>query len=138
MMPHPDLPRPDLQSLDLPQLRALRTAIAKAIAAHLAASAAEPGKDRTMKTKAVTKDELVAAAAMAAGFRKGDAARLIDTVLAEIAGLVAAGDSVTLRGFGTFEPRPRAARAGRNPRTGEEIVIPARVALGFRPSKRGA
>ena len=46
---------------------------------------------------------------------------------------VAHSDSVTLSGFGTFEPRERKERTGRNPRTGEAVPIPARTVPSFRP-----
>ncbi len=55
-----------------------------------------------------------------------------------IADTVAAGNQVVIKGFGTFEPRNRAARLGRNPRTGEEVQIPASTVMGFRPSKSRA
>jgi DNA-binding protein HU-beta len=47
---------------------------------------------------------------------------------------VAAGDRVTLPGFGTFEPRSRAARSGRNPQTGEVMQIAASKAPAFKPA----
>jgi len=43
--------------------------------------------------------------------------------------------SIRIKGFGTFEPRKRAARKGRNPRTGEPIRIAAAMSVGFRPGK---
>lgn len=52
--------------------------------------------------------------------------------LEAIAAAVARGESVTLAGFGTFERRSRAARAGRNPRTGAAMEIPAGVSPAFR------
>jgi DNA-binding protein HU-beta len=48
---------------------------------------------------------------------------------------VARGDKVTLAGFGTFEKKRRAARTGRNPRTGDAVKVPARVVPSFRPGK---
>lgn len=54
---------------------------------------------------------------------------LVDGVVAA----VASGDRVAIAGFGTFEPRARAARAGRNPQTGEAMEIPASVAPAFKP-----
>ena len=47
---------------------------------------------------------------------------------------VAEGKKVTFLGFGTFEPRSRSARTGRNPKTGEEVPIPPRRVLAFRAS----
>ena len=48
---------------------------------------------------------------------------------------LARGDKVQLVGFGTFETKERAARVGRNPRTGDEIKIPATVVPGFKAGK---
>jgi DNA-binding protein HU-beta len=60
------------------------------------------------------------------------AAAALDGVLDVIMETVASGDSVTILGFGTFERRERAARSGRNPRTGAVIEIPAASVPGFR------
>jgi DNA-binding protein HU-beta len=59
---------------------------------------------------------------------------VVEAVLNGISNL-AAQDRLTLRGFGSFEVRTRAARSGRNPRTGETIAIPASSALAFRAAK---
>jgi DNA-binding protein HU-beta len=48
---------------------------------------------------------------------------------------VLAGKKLTLSGFGTFSLKQRAARKGRNPKTGEEMSLPASKAMGFSPSK---
>ena len=58
-------------------------------------------------------------------------AALIDTLV----DAMKAGDSVTFTGFGSFKVTDRAARKGRNPRTGEEIHIPAGKAVKFTPGK---
>lgn len=52
-----------------------------------------------------------------------------------IQGAVANGDKVAFIGFGTYEPRDRAERKGRNPQTGEEIVIEAKRVPAFSPGK---
>ena len=54
-----------------------------------------------------------------------DVERIVATVFDEITGAMARGDRVELRGFGAFSVKKRDARMGRNPRTGEEITIPA-------------
>ncbi len=59
---------------------------------------------------------------------------VVEAVLAGISTL-AAQDRLTLRGFGSFETRTRAARQGRNPRTGEAITIAASSVLAFRAAK---
>jgi len=73
----------------------------------------------------MNKTELVAAIADKAGIAKKDAekalAAFVDTVAAELK----AGGKIQLVGFGTFEVRARAARTGKNPRTGEQIAIAA-------------
>lgn len=73
----------------------------------------------------MNKNELVDAVAENAGLSKAEAARAVDAVVASISGALKQGDSVTLVGFGTFQVRARAARTGRNPKTGENITIAA-------------
>lgn len=65
--------------------------------------------------------------------RAADAA--VSALVTFIANSVDLGNSVVLQGFGTFEPRHRAAREGRNPRTGEPVQIAASTVMGFRPAK---
>ena len=55
----------------------------------------------------------------------------IDTVFGGVEKIVRSGEPVTLNGFGRFERKPRAARIGRNPRTGESIEIGARQVMTF-------
>ena len=64
-----------------------------------------------------------------------DAERVVNGVFEEIKAAVAAGDSVQIIGFGTFEARARAEREARNPQTGETIVIPAKKVPAFKPGK---
>ena len=75
------------------------------------------------------KVELVEAVAAAAGLTKTDATKAIDATFAAITEALVKGDKVPLVGFGTFAVSERAAREGRNPRTGEVVSIPARVAV---------
>ena len=80
----------------------------------------------------MNKVELINAVA-AAGLTKKDAATAVDAVFAAIGDALAAGESVQLMSFGTFGVKERAAREGRNPRTGEPVKIaPARVPV-FKP-----
>jgi integration host factor, beta subunit len=60
---------------------------------------------------------------------------IVDTFFQEITNAVARGDRAELRGFGTFSPRLRAAREGRNPRTGESVVVREKVVPFFRSGK---
>jgi DNA-binding protein HU-alpha len=59
----------------------------------------------------------------------------LDAILDEITNALSRGDSVSLVGFGTFEPRQRAAREGKNPQTGEKLHIAASSTVGFKPGK---
>jgi DNA-binding protein HU-beta len=81
----------------------------------------------------VNRTELKNAVAEQSGLSGADADRAITAVVDAIAGALAAGDKVSLPGFGTFEARERAARTGRNPQTGAEMEIAASVSAGFKP-----
>lgn len=83
----------------------------------------------------MNKSEMIDAVAEATDLSKADAGRSIDAVVDAITGALKAGDSVTLVGFGTFLVRARAARTGRNPRTGESIKIKAGKAPAFKAGK---
>lgn len=78
------------------------------------------------------KVELVEAVANATGLTKADSTRAIDATFAAITESLAKGDKVPLVGFGTFDVSKRAAREGRNPRTGETVTIAARNAVTFK------
>ncbi len=80
----------------------------------------------------MNKGQLKDAVAEAAGLSGADAERALDAVIDTITNAVAGGDKVTIVGFGTFEPRERSARTGRNPQTGEEIQIAASTVPGFK------
>jgi DNA-binding protein HU-beta len=73
----------------------------------------------------VNKAEIVEAVARTAGISKSASEKAVDGALNAIKGALKRGQSVTLVGFGTFRVGRRAARVGRNPRTGEEIRITA-------------
>ncbi len=83
----------------------------------------------------MTKDELVEKIAGDAAISKKDAATALQAVTSGITGALASGNSVALVGFGTFSVTDRAARAGRNPRTGETIQIAASKGVKFKPGK---
>jgi DNA-binding protein HU-beta len=87
----------------------------------------------------MNKSELVDALAAAAGLSKADAGKAIDALFGVNGGVIAdalkAGDRVQITGFGTFEAKERAARTGRNPRTGATIEIEASKTPGFRAGK---
>jgi DNA-binding protein HU-beta len=83
----------------------------------------------------MNKSELIEAVASASDLSKAAAGRAVDAAVAAITGALKKGDSVTLIGFGTFKVTKRAARTGRNPRTGAELKIAARKAPGFTAGK---
>ncbi len=83
----------------------------------------------------MNKTELIDAVAEGADISKAAATRAVDTMLDSISKSLANGDQVTLVGFGTFSVKDRAARTGRNPRTGEPINIPAAKVPGFKAGK---
>lgn len=64
-----------------------------------------------------------------------DVERIVSTVFEEIAGALATGDRVELRGFGAFSVKRRDARLGRNPRTGEAVPVPQKHVPFFKTGK---
>jgi DNA-binding protein HU-beta len=83
----------------------------------------------------VTKADLVAVMAKASGGSKTAAEHAMNTLLATIVESLRRGRRVTISGFGTFIVARRAARNGRNPRTGSVITIPPAKVPKFRPSR---
>ena len=73
----------------------------------------------------MNKSELIEATAKAADISKAAAERALSAVMAAVVKTVAKGDTVTLVGFGTFKSSKRAARTGKNPKTGEALKIAA-------------
>ncbi len=85
----------------------------------------------------MTKADLINIIQSKAGLEtKAAAGKALDATLDAISEALAGGDAITLVGFGTFKVSERAARTGRNPRTGEEIQIPAAKTVKFTPGKR--
>lgn len=83
----------------------------------------------------MNKQELIENIATSADISKADAGRALDSIVDSITNSLKIGDPVVLIGFGTFSVRERAARTGRNPRTGEEIRIAAARVPAFKPGK---
>jgi DNA-binding protein HU-beta len=83
----------------------------------------------------MNKAELVEAVASAANLSKADAGRAIDAVVDSVTRALKKGQQVSVVGFGTFSVKHRAARSGRNPRTGETIKIAASNVPGFKAGK---
>jgi DNA-binding protein HU-beta len=83
----------------------------------------------------MNKGELIDAVAEKAEVSKKDADAIVTAMVEVIMEAVTSGDKVTLVGFGSFEPRDRAAREGRNPKTGETLKIAATTVPGFSAGK---
>ena len=78
------------------------------------------------------KAELVEAVAEKAGLTKADATRAIEALFDTVKTAMVKGERVAIPGFGTFSVGERAAREGRNPRTGATVQIAARKAVTFK------
>ena len=83
----------------------------------------------------MTKVELVGKITSESGMTKSQAEKALDGFVSAVSDALAAGDKITLVGFGTFSVAERAQREGRNPRTGEKIIIPASKAVKFKAGK---
>ena len=81
----------------------------------------------------MNKADLIDQVAALTGQTKVAVADTIEAAMAAIIESVAHSESVTLSGFGTFEPKQRRARTGRNPRTGDVVPIPPKRVPTFRP-----
>lgn len=90
---------------------------------------------RLFKGTLVNKAQLIDAVAEAADLPKNVASKALDSVLDCISKALAEGDIVALMGFGTFSVKDRAARLGRNPKTGAEIQIKAAKVPNFKAGK---
>lgn len=83
----------------------------------------------------MNKTELIAAVAEKTGLTKKDAERVVSATVDTVTEELKKGQKVSLSGFGIFEVKEREARVGRNPRTKEEIRIPATRLPSFKASK---
>ena len=81
----------------------------------------------------MNKTDIIDGMAAAAGITKTQAASAVDALMSGITGALKRGHRVTLVGFGSFSTAQRAARTGRNPKTGKPIQIPARRVARFTP-----
>ena len=85
----------------------------------------------------MTKSELIARIAeLNPHLYQSDAEKIVSTVFDEISAALANGNRVELRGFGVFSVRSRNARAGRNPRTGEQVSVEAKNVPFFKAGKK--
>lgn len=83
----------------------------------------------------MNKNELIAAMAEKSGLSKKDAGAVLDAFTVAVQDALLQGDKVQLVGFGTFEVKERAARTGKNPRTGEAVEIAAAKVPAFKAGK---
>ena len=83
----------------------------------------------------MNKEQLINAIAQKTTLTKRDASQILDALSDTIMEAVAEGEKITLVGFGTFEPRERKERPGRNPKTGEPMTIPATRVPAFSAGK---
>lgn len=84
----------------------------------------------------MTKRELVIRVANNLGMTQSDIARIIEGTFDAISEALAEGHRWELRDFGVFEVKTRASRIGRNPRTGDQVPVPERRVVTFRPGKK--
>jgi DNA-binding protein HU-beta len=83
----------------------------------------------------MNKGDLIDAVSNETGLSKADASRAVESVFSVLTDALKNGEQVSLVGFGAFTVKTRAARTGRNPRTGDTMQIPASKVPGFRAGK---
>ncbi|MCL3882831.1 integration host factor subunit alpha [Marivita sp. GX14005] len=87
-----------------------------------------------MGQNTLTRMDLSEAVFREVGLSRNESAELVESVLNYMSDALVAGEQVKISSFGTFSTRDKAARVGRNPKTGEEVPINPRRVLTFRPS----
>jgi integration host factor subunit alpha len=87
-----------------------------------------------MSQKTLTRMDLSEAVFREVGLSRNESADLVESVLDHMSDALVDGEQVKISSFGTFSIRDKAARVGRNPKTGEEVPINPRRVLTFRPS----
>jgi integration host factor subunit beta len=83
----------------------------------------------------MTKAELVDEVARQADLTRKHSEVIVDAVFSSIVEALTQGDKIELRGFGSFRVRRRGSRTGRNPKTGQGVVVPAKKVPYFKPGK---
>ena len=83
----------------------------------------------------MTKTELVEEVARTAVLTRKHSEVIVDAVFSSIIDALHSGDKIELRGFGSFRIRRRNSRAGRNPKTGQGVLVPAKRVPYFKPGK---
>lgn len=87
-----------------------------------------------MGEKTLTRMDLSEAVFREVGLSRNESADLVEAILQHMSDALVSGEQVKISSFGTFSVRDKAARAYRNPKTGEEVPIQPRRVLTFRPS----
>jgi len=87
-------------------------------------------------TVTMTKRELVIRVANRLGLTQSEVGKIVETTFEALSQSLAAGKRWELRDFGVFEVKTRASRIGRNPRTGDQVPVPERRVVTFRPGKK--
>ena len=87
-----------------------------------------------MSDKTLTRMDLSEAVFREVGLSRNESSQLVESVLDHMSDALASGQTVKISSFGTFSVRDKAARVGRNPKTGEEVPIHPRRVLTFRPA----
>lgn len=87
-----------------------------------------------MTDKTLTRMDLSEAVFREVGLSRNESADLVESILTHMSDALVSGEQVKISSFGTFSVRDKAARVGRNPKTGQEVPINPRRVLTFRPS----
>ena len=83
----------------------------------------------------MTKADLIDEVSRAVELGRKDSEVIVETILDSIVKALRSDDKIEIRGFGSFRTRQRNARIGRNPKTGEQVQVPAKKVPYFKPSK---
>lgn len=81
------------------------------------------------------KEEIITTVSKETGYSRSVTEEIVKSLFSNITEALASGQKVKFTGFGTFEPKERAARIGRNLHTNQPVPIPARIIPAFRPGK---
>src|SRR5271155_5781520 len=87
------------------------------------------------KQPTLTKADLIEEVLRVTELPRKESETIVETIFESIIGALQKGDKLEIRGFGSFRTRPRRGRIGRNPKTGEQVQVPAKRIPFFKPSK---
>lgn len=91
--------------------------------------------ESSSQNSTVTKADIIEKVYDKIGFSKKEASELVEMVFDELKTVLVKADKVKISGFGNFEVKDKKSRVGRNPQTGEQMMISARRVLTFKPSQ---